>query len=84
MSTNSKFFKIIDLFEDKNSPVEVKSIVLNKLHEINTYIENIDNKQNDYFKFILKRFFEGKLKFESKTKLKIPDGSPIGQTLSCE
>ena len=77
-------FKIIDLFEDKNSPVEVKSIVLNKLHEINTYIENIDNKQNDYFKFILKRFFEGKLKFESKTRLKIPDGSPIGQTLSCE
>jgi len=77
-------FKIIDLFENKNSPVEVKSIVLNKLHEINTYIENIDNKQNDYFKFILKRFFEGKLKFESKTRLKIPDGSPIGQTLSCE
>ena len=77
-------FKIIDLFEDKNSPVEVKSIVLNKLHELNTFFENFDNKQNDYFKFILKRFFEGKLQFESKSKLKIPDGSPIGQTLSCE
>ena len=37
-----------------------------------------------YNQYILKRFFEGKLKFESKTRLKIPDGSPIGQTLSCE
>ena len=57
---------------------------MNKLHELNASFENVDNKQNDYFKFILKRFFEGKLKFESKTKLKIPDGSPIGQNLSCE
>ena len=77
-------FKIIDLFEDKNSPVEVKSIVLNKLYELNSFFENDKNKQNHYFKFILKRFFDGELKFESKMKLKIPDGSPIGQTLSCE
>ena len=77
-------FRIIDLFEDKNSPVEVKSVVLSKLHKLNTFFENEKNTRNDYFKFILKRFFEGELKFESKTKLKIPDGSPIGQTLSCE
>ena len=77
-------FKIIELFEDKNSPVEVKSVVWSKLHELNTFFENEKTTRNDYFKFILKRFFEGKLKFESKTRLKIPDGSPIGQTLSCE
>jgi len=81
---NNLIFKIIDLFEDKNSPVEVKSIVLNKLHELNTFLENGDNQQNNYFKFILKGFFAGELKLESKKKLKIPDGSPIGQTLSCE
>jgi len=81
---NNLIFKMIDLFEDKNSPVEVKSIVLIKLHELNTFFENEKNTPNDYFKFILKRFFEGNLRFESKTKLKIPDGSPIGQTLSCE
>ena len=75
---------MIDLFEDKNSPVEVKSVVLSKLRELNTSFENDKNKRNDYFKFILKRFFQGKLKVESKMKLKIPDGSPIGQTLSCE
>ena len=74
----------MDLFEDKNSPVEVKSIVLSKLHELNAFLENGDNQQNNYFKFILKRFFAGELKLESKKKLKIPDGSPIGQTLSCE
>ena len=81
---NNLIFKMIDLFEDKNSPVEVKSVVLSKLHELNTSFENDKNKRNDYFKFILKRFFQGKLKVESKMKLKIPDGSPIGQTLSCE
>ena len=81
---NNLIYKIIDLFEDKNSPVEVKSVIFSKLFELNTFFENEKNKQNDYFKFILKRFFEGKLNFESKTKLKIPDGSPIGQTLSCE
>ena len=77
-------FKIIDLFENKNSPIEVRSILLKKLHELNTFFENERITHNDYFKFILKLFFEGKLKFESKTRLKIPDGSPIGQTLSCE
>ena len=81
---NNLIFKMIDLFEDKNSPVEVKSVIFSKLFELNTFFENEKNKQNDYFKFILKRFFEGKLQFESKSKLKIPDGSPIGQTLSCE
>ena len=30
---------MIDLFEDKNSPVEVKSIVLSKLHELNTFLK---------------------------------------------
>ena len=54
---NNLIFKIIDLFEDKNSPVEVKSIVLNKLQELNAFFENDKNKQSDYFKFILKRFF---------------------------
>ena len=81
---NNLIFKIIDLFEDKNSPVEVKSIVLNKLQELNVFFENDKNKHSNYFKFILKEFFEGKLNFESKMKLKIPDGSPIGQTLSCQ
>ena len=81
---NNLILKMIDLFEDKNSPVEVKSVVFSKLHELNAFFENEKNKRNDYFKFILKRFFEGKSNFESKTKLKIPDGSPIGQTLSCE
>ncbi len=81
---NNLIFKIIDLFEDKNSPVEVKSIVLNKLQELNAFFQNAENKHSNYFKFILKQFFEGKLKFDSKMKLKIPDGSPIGQTLSCQ
>ena len=81
---NNLIFKIMDLFEDKNSPVEVKSIVLNKLQELNAFFQNAENKHSNYFKFILKQFFEGKLKFESKMKLKIPDGSPIGQTLSCQ
>ena len=81
---NNLIFKIIDLFENKESPAEVKSIVFSKLNELNAFFLNGGKNENEYFRFILKLFFEGKINFESKTKLKIPDGSPIGQTLSCE
>ena len=81
---NNLIFKIIDLFEDKESPAEVKSIVFSKLNELNAFFIDDGKNENEYFRFILKLFLEGKINFESKTKLKIPDGSPIGQTLSCE